>query len=149
MFTGDRSGDFLYRALHRAGLASKPLSTHVGDGLEFLGAFVTSPVKCVPPANTPTARERAACQPFFHREITALDRVRVLLALGSVGFGATATEFGLKPRPAFAHGLEVLLPNDQTLLCSYHVSQHNTFTGRLTEAMFDPVLERAKTLSVG
>ena len=149
MFTGDRSGDFLYGALHRAGLANQPSSTGPHDGLELNDVFVTSPVKCVPPANKPTAEERSACRPFFLREIKALSRIQVLVALGSVGFGATAIEFDLRPRPTFAHGLEVLLASGQTLLCSYHVSQQNTFTGRLTEVMFDTVLERAKTLSVG
>ena len=147
MFTGDRSGDFLYRSLHRAGLASQPSSTGPGDGLELVDVFITSPVKCVPPANKPTARERATCQPFFRREVAALSRVRVVLALGSIGYQAVAGEFDLQPRPAFAHGLEADLPEGRTVLCSYHVSQQNTFTGRLTEAMFDAVLARALVLA--
>ena len=147
MFTGDRSGDFLYGSLHRAGLASQPSSTGPGDGLELVGVFITSPVKCVPPANKPTARERATCQPFFRREVAALSRVRVVLALGSIGYQAVAGEFDLQPRPAFAHGLEADLPEGRTVLCSYHVSQQNTFTGRLTEAMFDAVLARALVLA--
>ena len=147
MFTGDRSGDFLYRSLHRAGLASQPSSTGPGDGLKLVDVFITSPVKCVPPANKPTARERATCQPFFRREVAALSRVRVVLALGSIGYQAVAGEFDLQPRPAFAHGLEADLPEGRTVLCSYHVSQQNTFTGRLTEAMFDAVLARALVLA--
>jgi len=147
MFTGDRSGDFLYGALHRAGLASQPCSTGPGDGLELIGVFVTSPVKCVPPANKPTAGERAACRPFFQREFAALPRVRVVVALGSIGYWAVASELDLQPRPAFAHGLEVDLLDGRTVLCSYHVSQQNTFTGRLTEAMFDAVLARALVLA--
>ena len=147
MFTGDRSGDFLYGSLHRAGLASQPSSTGPGDGLELVDVFITSPVKCVPPANKPTARERATCQPFFRREVAALSRVRVVLALGSIGYQAVAGEFDLQPRPAFAHGLEADLPEGRTVLCSYHVSQQNTFTGRLTEAMFDAVLARALVLA--
>jgi len=147
MFTGDRSGDFLYGSLHRAGLASQPSSTGLGDGLKLVDVFITSPVKCVPPANKPTARERAACQPFFRREVAALPRVRVVLALGSIGYQAVAGEFDLQPRPAFAHGLEADLPEGRTVLCSYHVSQQNTFTGRLTEAMFDAVLARALALA--
>ena len=147
MFTGDRSGDFLYGALHRAGLASQPSSTGPGDGLKLVDVFITSPVKCVPPANKPTARERATCQPFFRREVAALSRVRVVLALGSIGYQAVAGEFDLQPRPAFAHGLEADLPEGRTVLCSYHVSQQNTFTGRLTEAMFDAVLARALALA--
>ena len=147
MFTGDRSGDFLYRSLHRAGLASQPSSTGPGDGLKLVDVFITSPVKCVPPANKPTARERATCQPFFRREVAGLSRVRVVLALGSIGYQAVAGEFDLQPRPAFAHGLEADLPEGRTVLCSYHVSQQNTFTGRLTEAMFDAVLARALVLA--
>ena len=147
MFTGDRSGDFLYGSLHRAGLASQPSSTGPGDGLKLVDVFITSPVKCVPPANKPTARERATCQPFFRREVAALSRVRVVLALGSIGYQAVAGEFDLQPRPAFAHGLEADLPEGRTVLCSYHVSQQNTFTGRLTEAMFDAVLARALVLA--
>ena len=147
MFTGDRSGDFLYGSLHRAGLASQPSSTGPGDGLKLVDVFITSPVKCVPPANKPTARERATCQPFFRREVAALSKVRVVLALGSIGYQAVAGEFDLQPRPAFAHGLEADLPEGRTVLCSYHVSQQNTFTGRLTEAMFDAVLARALALA--
>jgi len=147
MFTGDRSGDFLYGSLHRAGLASQPSSTGPGDGLELVDVFITSPVKCVPPANKPTARERATCRPFFRREVAALSRVRVVLALGSIGYQAVAGEFDLQPRPAFAHGLEADLPEGRAVLCSYHVSQQNTFTGRLTEAMFDAVLVRALALA--
>ena len=147
MFTGDRSGDFLYGSLQRAGLASQPSSTGFDDGLELVGVFITSPVKCVPPANKPTARERATCRPFFRREVAALSRVRVVLALGSIGYQAVAGEFDLQPRPAFAHGLEADLPEGRTVLCSYHVSQQNTFTGRLTEAMFDAVLARALVLA--
>ena len=147
MFTGDRSGDFLNGSLHRAGLASQPSSTGLGDGLKLVDVFITSPVKCVPPANKPTARERATCQPFFRREVAALSGVRVVLALGSIGYQAVAGEFDLQPRPAFAHGLEADLPEGRTVLCSYHVSQQNTFTGRLTEAMFDAVLARALALA--
>jgi len=148
MFTGDRSGDFLYGALHRTGLANQPASTGPDDGLELVDVFITSPVKCVPPANKPTARERATCRPFFRREVAALSRVRVVLALGSIGYQAVAEEFDLQPRPAFTHGLEVDLPEGRTILCSYQVSQQNTFTGRLTEAMFDAVLARALALAV-
>ena len=149
MFTGDRSGDFLCAALHRAGLASQPFSIGPGDGLELVGAFITSPVKCVPPANKPTAEERASCLPFFQREVVALVGVRVVVALGSIGYRAVASEFDLWPRPAFAHGLEAALPEGRTVLCSYHVSQQNTFTGRLTEVMFDAVLTRAMVLAAG
>ncbi|MBQ90501.1 MAG: uracil-DNA glycosylase [Acidimicrobiaceae bacterium] len=147
VFTGDRSGDFLYAALHRAGYASQPTSVGPDDGLELADAFITAPVKCVPPANKPTGEERAACRPFFVREVAALERVRVVLVLGQIGYVAAAAEFGLSPRPKFGHGVEVPLPDGRTILCSFHVSQQNTFTGRLTEPMFDAVLERARALA--
>ena len=147
VFTGDRSGDFLFAALHRVGLANQPEATHRGDGLALTGVFVTAPVKCAPPANKPTPDERAACRPFFEREVAALTEVRVVVVLGQIGYQATAQEFGLSPRPKFGHGVEAPLPDGRTILCSYHVSQQNTFTGRLTEPMFDEVLERAKVLA--
>lgn len=146
MFTGDRSGDFLYGALHRAGYASQPESTGLKDGMKLSGVFITSPVKCAPPANKPTAEERANCRPFFEREVSLLKNVNVILVLGGIGYAEACTEFGIKPRPKFGHGLEVPLEDGRTLLCSYHVSQQNTFTGRLTEDMFDAVLGRAKAL---
>lgn len=146
VFTGDRSGDFLFAALHRVGLANQPEATHRGDGLALTDVFVTAPVKCAPPANKPTPQERTNCRSFFEREVAALSRVRVVVVLGQIGYQATAQEFGLSPRPKFGHGVEALLPDGRTILCSYHVSQQNTFTGRLTEPMFDAVLERAKVL---
>ncbi|MDH3752435.1 MAG: uracil-DNA glycosylase [Acidimicrobiia bacterium] len=147
MFTGDRSGDWLYRALYRAGYANQPVSTDREDGLELDGAFITSPVKCAPPANKPTPAERANCRPYFERELAALTRVRVILALGQVGYNAACTELGVSSRPRFGHGLEVPLDDDRTLLCSFHVSQQNTFTGRLTEPMLDAVFGRARELT--
>lgn len=147
VFTGDRSGDFLYAALHRAGFANQSESVGLDDGLELSNVFITSPVKCVPPANRPNSDERIACRPFFQREVTALDQVRVVVVLGQIGYVAAAAEFGLSSRPKFGHGVEVPLPNDRTMLCSFHVSQQNTFTGRLTASMFDAVLERAQRLS--
>ncbi len=147
MFTGDRSGDFLYAALHRAGYASQPESVGPGDGLTLTGAFITSPVKCAPPANKPTADERAACRPFLERELVALARARVYLVLGNIGYAAACQELGITPRPKFGHGVEVPLADGRTLLCSYHVSQQNTFTGRLTPAMFDEVLDRARAIA--
>lgn len=146
MFTGDRSGDWLYRALWRAGFANQPTSVAADDGLELHGAWVTSPVKCAPPANRPTPAERDACAPFLEREVAALDRVRVVLALGAFGFAETARWFGVRPAPRFAHGAEVELPGGRTLLGCYHVSQQNTFTGRLTEEMLDRVMARAREL---
>jgi uracil-DNA glycosylase family 4 len=151
MFTGDRSGDFLYAALHRAGLANRPTSVHRDDGLRLRDAFVTAPVRCAPPANKPTPEERDRCRPFLHRELELLHDVRVLVALGQFAYQALAVDLGVRPRPAFAHGLEVPLAagpsRPHTILCSYHVSQQNTFTGKLTPPMLDEVLSRACELA--
>jgi uracil-DNA glycosylase len=149
MFTGDRSGDFLYAALHRTGFANQAASTHRGDGLELRGAWITAPVRCAPPANSPTAAERDTCRPFLDRELALLEQARVLVALGGFGFGVVSDLLGLRPRPRFGHGAEVALPDGRWLLASYHVSQQNTFTGRLTEPMLDAVLQRARTLAGG
>jgi len=146
MFTGDRSGDFLFAALHRAGYASQPEAVARNDGLRLRGAYITAPVRCAPPQNKPTAEERADCRPFLQRELELLPAVRVVLALGRIGYVAAMQELGEGPRPKFGHGVEVPLSCDRTLLCSYHVSQQNTFTGRLTESMFDEVLTRARRL---
>ena len=105
---------------------------------------ITSPVKCVPPANKPNQKERSSCRPFFERELSALSKIRVVVALGQIGYASTAFEFGLKPAPKFSHGLEVDIDENRKLFCSYHVSQQNTFTGRLTDSMFDAVIKRAK-----
>jgi uracil-DNA glycosylase family 4 len=152
MFTGDRSGDFLYAALHRAGLANQPTSTSRDDGLVLRGAYITAPVRCAPPANKPTPAERDACRPFLERELDLLADVRVAVVLGAFGYQAMAAHLGVRPRPRFGHGVEVPAPPAGggagiTILCSYHVSQQNTFTGKLTEAMLDEVLERAKVLA--
>jgi len=147
VFTGDRSGDFLFAALHRVGLANQPEAVGPDDGLRLTDVFITAPVKCAPPANKPTPDERAACRPFFQREVAALDRVGVVVVLGQIGYVATAAELGLRPRPKFGHGVEARLPDGRMILCSYHVSQQNTFTGRLTEPMFDAVLVRAMELA--
>ncbi len=149
VFTGDRSGDFLFAALHRAGYANQPTSTSRGDGLRLTGAWITAPVRCAPPANRPTVAERDTCRPYLDRELALLPGVRVVLALGSFGYSAVAGLLGVAPRPRFAHGLEVALPGGRTLLCSYHVSQQNTFTGTLTPAMFDAILARARALAGG
>lgn len=151
MFTGDRSGDWLYRAMFRAGFANQPESIDINDGLELSGAIVTSPVKCAPPANKPTTAERDNCRPFLDREIAALEPV-VFIALGGFAYQALTSYFGIKPRPKFGHGVEVLVPSDgdgpdRTILCSYHVSQQNTFTKRLTEDMLDAVFSRARELA--
>ena len=147
VFTGDRSGDFLYAALHRLGLANQPESVSLEDGLKLENVFITSPVKCVPPANKPNQKERSRCRPFFEREISALSNIKAVVALGQIGYMSAAVEFGLKPVPKFSHGLEIEIDENRKLLCSYHVSQQNTFTGRLTESMFDAVIKRAKIVA--
>jgi uracil-DNA glycosylase family 4 len=147
MFTGDRSGDWLFRAMHRAGLANQAESVSVDDGLELHDAWVTSAVKCAPPDNKPTPAERDACAGFLHRELAALDAVRVIVCLGTFGFDAALRHFGVRPKPKFGHGVEVVLADGPRLLGCYHVSQQNTFTGRLTESMLDDVFARAVDLA--
>ncbi len=158
MFTGDRSGDVLFAALHRAGLASQPQSVSADDGLRLTGVRITAPVHCAPPDNKPTPAERDTCAPFLARELQLLSpTARVVLALGAFGWQALlATLAGLgwtvpRPRPKFGHGVQVQVtaPDGQRLvvLGCYHVSQQNTFTGRLTPAMLDAVLARAGQLA--
>jgi len=152
MFTGDRSGDWLYRALHRAGFASQAESSARADGLTLSGAYVTAVVRCAPPGNKPKPDERDRCLPFLTRELDLMSSVRVLVALGGFAYGNLSRvliQRGLglpRPRPKFAHGLEIPLDGGRWLLCSYHPSQQNTFTGTLTEEMFDGIWERAKEL---
>jgi uracil-DNA glycosylase family 4 len=147
MFTGDRSGDFLYAALHRAGLAALPTSTHRGDGQRLTDVWITAPVRCAPPANKPTPEERDTCLPYLERELELIDP-RVLITLGAFGYQSLCAILGVpSPRPRFAHGVEVRLPDGRWILGSYHVSQQNTFTGTLTEPMLDAVLTRAKQLA--
>lgn len=155
MFTGDRSGDWLYRALYRAGFANQPESIDADDGMVLTDAIVTSPVKCAPPANKPTPAERDTCKPFFTREL-ALVKPKVFIALGGFAYQALCSHLEIRPRPKFGHGVEVptgVGDNDgdgesgPTILCSYHVSQQNTFTGRLTEEMLDSVFARARELA--
>lgn len=147
-FTGDRSGDFLYAALHRAGLASQPASERRGDGLALRGAFITLAGRCAPPDNRPSREELAACAPFLAREIALLPGARAFLALGKIAYDAVAGLSGERVAP-FAHGAEASIahpsrPGERAaLIASYHVSQQNTQTGRLTAAMFDAVLGRA------
>jgi uracil-DNA glycosylase family 4 len=145
VFTGDRSGDWLFRSMHAAGFANQPTSTSIDDGLQLVDAWVTAAVKCAPPGNQPLPGERAACRPFLRREIEALP-CRVVVCLGAFAYEAACAEFGVRPRPRFGHLVEVVAPSAVTLLCSFHPSQQNTFTGRLTEPMLDAVFHRARAL---
>lgn len=153
MFTGDRSGDWLFRSMHTAGLANQATSVTAEDGLTLTDAWVTSAVKCAPPANKPAVDERDACRPFLVRELDALTDARVVICLGTFGYEAACNFFGVRPRPKFGHGVEVPVtaPDGRamTLICSYHVSQQNTFTKRLTEEMLDAVFTRASELADG
>ena len=148
IFTGDRSGDWLFRAMHRAGFANQPTSTHAGDGLELCDAYIAAAVRCAPPANKPTPAERDNCEPYLLRELDVLDRLKVLVCLGSFAYQVAAKVLELRPRPPFGHGVEAET-GDITVLCSYHPSQQNTFTGRLTEPMFDAIFSRAHQLVEG
>jgi uracil-DNA glycosylase family 4 len=154
IFTGDRSGDWLFAALWRAGLANQPQSERRGDGLTLRGCYVTAAVRCAPPANRPLPSERDNCLPYLERELKLLGSVRVIVCLGgfawSVAFLALAAlgSPAPRPRPRFAHGACVEVGRWMLLGC-YHPSQQNTFTGRLTEAMLDEVLLRAKGLAQG
>ena len=143
MFTGDESGRWLYRALWRAGWASQEASVGREDGLRLTNVWITAPVKCAPPDNRPTPLERDRCGDFFQKELRFLTSARVYLALGGFGFEAVTRFFGLRPKPQFRHGVEVGLPDGKWLMGSYHVSQQNTFTGRLTERMLDGVMQKA------
>lgn len=147
VFTGDRSGDWLFRAMHRAGLANQPTSVSADDGLALTDAWVTAAVKCAPPANKPTTDERDTCAPFLEREMALLRRARVVVCLGGFGYDAAVRHFGVRPKPKFGHGVEVVLDGGPTLLCSFHPSQQNTFTGRLTEPMLDDIFHRAVELA--
>ena len=149
MFTGDRSGDWLFRAMHQTGFASQPTSDHRGDGLELTDAWVTAPVKCAPPDNKPGTSERDKCRSWLHHELDLLPDIRVILCLGGYAWTnahQVLEERGIEistPRPAFVHGAR-----SQTgrplLLGAYHVSQQNTFTGKLTEGMLRKVFEEAR-----
>jgi uracil-DNA glycosylase family 4 len=155
MFTGDRSGDFLYAALHRAGLANQAESIWRDDGLALKGAYITAAVRCAPPANKPVPEERDNCRDYLERELELLKGVKVILALGGYAFGHVLRilrERGIDvptPAPKFGHGAVVKLRDSGfALIASYHPSQQNTFTGKLTPRMLDRVLAEAKTLAV-
>jgi uracil-DNA glycosylase family 4 len=141
MFTGDRSGDFLYRALYEVGLASQPEAWALDDGLELYGVRIASPVRCAPPANKPTPEERDRCSPFLREELGLLTSLRSVIVLGAFGWQAFLPLLG-SARPKFGHGVEVELGGLRVFGC-YHVSQQNTFTGKLTQEMLQDVLKRA------
>ena len=156
IFTGDSSGDWLFAALHRAGLAAQETSRHAGDGQRLIGARMAAAVRCAPPQNKPTTQERDTCAPWIAREVQLVaPTLRVVVTLGAFGWGAALSSLGEagftipKPRPKFGHLAEATLDSSAgsvTLLGSYHPSQQNTFTGKLTHAMLDEVFVRAKQL---
>jgi len=156
MFTGDRSGEWLYRALYRAGFANQPMSVDREDGLKLKDCYITAAIHCAPPANKPQPDELKSCRPFLLREIELLDRVRIVVALGHLAFDTAFDAFvkyrkgGVQSerlkRPRFTHGAECEMSGGVTLLGSFHPSQQNTFTGRLTEEMLDRVFRRANEI---
>lgn len=146
-FTGDRSGDWLFRAMYHAGLANQAESVSIDDGLTLTDAWISAAVRCAPPENKPLPDERDNCRGFLQREVVLLKKLRVVVCLGAFAYEAACGEFGVRPRPKFGHGVEVLAPNGLMLICSFHPSQQNTFTGRLTEPMLDAVFARAVELS--
>jgi uracil-DNA glycosylase len=146
VFTGDRSGDWLFASLHRAGFANQPTSRHRDDGLRLDGAFVAAAVRCAPPANRPLPGERENCLPYAARELDLM-RPRVIVCLGGYAWDAACRLLGVRPKPRFGHGAEYVVEGGPTLLGTYHPSQQNTFTGKLTEAMLDAVFARARNLA--
>ncbi len=152
-FTGDSSGNFMYPVLHRTGFASQAKATHRGDGLLLTGAYITAAVRCAPPGNKPLPDEIAACAPFLDREIAGLRNVKVVVALGRIGFDAYLNylkrrgQLKSKKEYPFGHGVEYQMPDGRILLASYHPSNQNTQTGKLTEKMFTKIFERARKLS--
>ena len=147
IFTGDRSGDWLFASLWRTGFANQPTSVSRDDGLKLRDCYITAPVKCAPPDNKPSPQERANCAPWLEGELGLLETIRVVVALGSYAWDTALRHLGpVRPKPRFAHGARAALPDDRTLLGSFHVSQQNTQTGRLTEPMLDGVFTRAREL---
>jgi uracil-DNA glycosylase family 4 len=151
-FTGDSSGNFMYPVLHATGFASQPTGTHRGDGLTLHDAYITAAVRCAPPQNKPTPKEIATCAPFLDREIAGLKNVKIVVALGRIGFDAYLNylrrrgEVKSKKEYVFAHGVHYAMPDGKILLVSYHPSNQNTQTGKLTEKMFKEIFRQARRL---
>jgi uracil-DNA glycosylase family 4 len=152
MFTGDRSGDWLYSTLYSAGFANQPNSEHDNDGLELKDCYITAAVRCAPPDNKPSRVEFDRCRSYLVQELKLFRNVRVVIALGKIAFDSFLTAHqengGLlpRPRPKFGHGAQVVLPCGLTLICSYHPSQQNTFTGKLTRPMFSGIFKQAREI---
>src|SRR5439155_20674148 len=153
MFTGDRSGDWLFRALYEAGLANQPTSVHAGDGLRLTGAYITAALRCAPPANKPLPVEMQRCQPYLLEELALLKHVRVVVALGKIGWDAylrTRRAAGLplpRPLPHFGHAARAAMPDGTMLIGCFHPSQQNTFTGKLTRPMLRRIFVTARRLT--
>src|ERR671923_782056 len=153
VFTGDRSGDWLYGALHAAGFANQPDSKHSDDGLKLNNCYITAAVHCAPPGNKPSLIEFKRCRPYLIQELILFRRLRVVIVLGKIAFDSFLAAYhangGLlpKPRPKFGHGISLDFPDGLRLICSYHPSQQNTFTGKLTKSMFQQLFNEARRLS--
>ena len=145
IFTGDRSGDWLFESLYRAGFANQSTSEHRDDGLRLIGAYITAVVHCAPPGNKPTPQERDNCLPYLERELRLLPW-RVIVALGSFAYDGVYRTLSVRQRSAFGHSVEAPLDDGRVILCSYHPSQQNTQTGKLTREMLDGVFMRAREL---
>lgn len=151
VFTGDRSGDWLFRALHKAGFANQPNSERLSDGLFLTDAWITAAVHCAPPDNKPLPSEFVNCRPYFQNELQLLKNIKVIIALGKIGWDTLLREpqFAMPKgtkKPQFGHGAMTELPGGQIMIGTYHPSQQNTFTGKLTEPMFDRIFEMAKSI---